>query len=475
MDDIFEILFNKIDNMYSFISNYIFNKEEEEQLIETIYNIITEIINEDRMIYIKPNFHDIVYEQAYDLLKCQLEDINSSVLLNDYIDIKIKECIEYAFTKYYKNVSPKRSYVEEYDTINKKEESEITKLKDTIDYLQNIKQPQQRTDEWYEFRNNVITASNIFNLFKTKQSLSTFIYEKCNNDIEKCKASNYSIDISTPMGWGQLFEKVSVQYYENKYNTKVGEFGCIPHKKYNFLAASPDGINIKEDNSKYGRMLEIKNITNREINGIPKMEYWIQTQIQMEVCDLDECDFLETQFKEYESENEFYEDFDKSSYEKGIILYLNDNGKSTFEYSDWGMNAEQLKIWEEETLCKLNNMEYVRSVYWKLEKISCVVIPRNKLWFEDAIIIIEETWNNIVKERENGEYVKRKTNRKTRSSKDETKNVCLIDTSVFNNSNNDGKYACDTNNETNIYNYIGCKENEYDFIYLDNAAYIDMI
>lgn len=464
MDDIFEILYNKIENMYSFINSYIFNKEEEEQLIDTIYIIINEIINKDKMLYIKPNFQSIVYEEVFELLKCQLEDINNFVL-DDYIDNKIKECIGYAFTKYYKNVSPKRSYIEEECEINKKEEIEITKLKNTINYLQNIKQPQQRTDEWYEFRNNVITASNIFNLFRTKQSLNTFIYDKCNNDIEKCKASNYSIDISTPMGWGQLFEKVSVQYYENKYNTLIGEFGCITHKKYNFLAASPDGINIKEDNTKYGRMLEIKNITNREINGIPKMEYWIQTQIQMEVCDLDECDFLESHFKEYENENEFYEDFNKSSYDKGIILYLNDNGKSIFEYSVWGMSAEQLKIWEEETLIKCSNFEYVRSIYWKLEKISCVVIPRNKLWFEDAIIIIEETWNNILRERENGDYVKRKTNRKTKC---ETKNVCLIDTSVFNNNNNndDVKKEC----ETNIYNYIGCKDNEYENVYLDNSV-----
>jgi hypothetical protein len=45
-------------------------------------------------------------------------------------------------------------------------------------------------------------------------------------------------------------------------------------------------------------MLEIKNISNRIIDGIPKEEYWVQMQIQMETCDLDECDFVETRFKE---------------------------------------------------------------------------------------------------------------------------------------------------------------------------------
>ena len=40
-----------------------------------------------------------------------------------------------------------------------------------------------------------------------------------------------------------------------------------------------------------GRMLEVKNMYNRDINGIPKEEYWIQMQIQLETCNLECCDF----------------------------------------------------------------------------------------------------------------------------------------------------------------------------------------
>ncbi len=32
-------------------------------------------------------------------------------------------------------------------------------------------------------------------------------------------------------------------------------------------------------------------------------------QIQMEVCDLNECDFLETRFLQYENEQEFLDDY----------------------------------------------------------------------------------------------------------------------------------------------------------------------
>jgi hypothetical protein len=52
-------------------------------------------------------------------------------------------------------------------------------------------------------------------------------------------------------------------------------------------------------------MLEIKNIVNRDITGEPLHHYWIQMQVQMEVCDLDVCDFLETRFKECVDVNEW--------------------------------------------------------------------------------------------------------------------------------------------------------------------------
>ena len=79
-------------------------------------------------------------------------------------------------------------------------------------------------------------------------------------------------------------------------------------------------------------MLEIKNIVNRKIDGNPKPEYWIQMQLQMEVCDLDECDFLETQFIEYENESEFKKDgtFHKTANgkQKGMLLYFVKNGEA---------------------------------------------------------------------------------------------------------------------------------------------------
>ena len=98
-------------------------------------------------------------------------------------------------------------------------------------------------------------------------------------------------------------------------------------------------------------MLEIKNIVNREINGNPKKIYWIQMQLQMEVCNLNECDFLECRFKEYESEEEFREDgtfnYNNNDKMKGILHFQQD-GKPAYEYMPINCSEQDYLVWKEE-------------------------------------------------------------------------------------------------------------------------------
>ena len=133
---------------------------------------------------------------------------------------------------------------------------------------------------------------------------NNLIYEKC----KPLKKHTNSVNIDSAFHHGHLYEPLSTMVYEYMYDTRIGEFGCIKHKDYEFIRASPDGINIKAHNHLYGRMLEIKNPVSRVISGTPKKEYWVQMQIQMEVWDLDQCDFLETSFKEYESLDDYEKD-----------------------------------------------------------------------------------------------------------------------------------------------------------------------
>ena len=224
------------------------------------------------------------------------------------------------------------------------------------------------------------------------------------------------------------------------HNTKVSEFGCIPHKDYNFIAASPDGIICDPSSKLLGRMLEIKNVVSREISGIPKMEYWIQMQLQMEVCELNECDFLETKFVEYLNVDEYLQDYNDVSNDKyiGTFLQFAKDDEPHYVYMPFLLNNihsdEYINHYNEILNIKENveNYTFVKTIYWKLEVISCVLVLRNKLWFKDILPSIELFWNNLVYERESGIYKERlKKKRKldyidNKSRSDFPNSGCLI-------------------------------------------------
>ena len=230
-------------------------------------------------------------------------------------------------------IVPRRSFAHSLRPLSN---YKIRKLEQQITILRNIPQPQQRTEEWYNSRHNMITASSAWKVFGTQSSVNQLIYEKCKPYVSYATSN---INTESPLHWGQKYEPVSVSLYELLYNTKVEDFGCIRDDKYSFLGASPDGINVDKSSPLFGRMLEIKNIVNREINGNPKKEYWIQMQLQMSVCKLNECDFLETKFFEYDSYNDFIKDssddnqlYSKNGFRKGIFICFNENDLPKYAY-----------------------------------------------------------------------------------------------------------------------------------------------
>ena len=209
-------------------------------------------------------------------------------------------------------------------------------INEKIHMLENAYQPQQRTIEWYQVRYNLLTATNIGQLLSSDSdaNLNRVIYEKC-KPLETTFLGNSSsneIKIDSPMHWGQKYEPVTLAIYEKKYNTKVGDFGCLVHSntQYSCIGASPDGINNDITNTeRFGRMVEIKNVVSREITGIPVTKYWIQTQIQMEVCDLEECDFVETKFKENPFFQNIFNEIEEEK-ERRIVLYFTKASNCTF-------------------------------------------------------------------------------------------------------------------------------------------------
>ena len=313
-----------------------------------------------------------------------------------------------------------------------------------------MEQPEQRTKEWYEFRQNHITGSNAWKIFGNPSSQNQLYYEKLSPSSNK--AYGYSNMNDSPLNWGHKYEPLTIMFYEYYNDVKVDEFGCIPHKNIPFLAASPDGIVTSEKLK--GRMVEIKNVVSREITQIPKMEYYIQMQLQMEVCDLDDCDFVETKFVEYDSFCDYIED--KTTNNKGMIIVIMEMGetpKYVYEYCDLFKNSEnQMDEYSNEIYKKYNlnkdtltnddeTYKWVKNIYWKLNIYSNVLVQRNTKWFSEVYPKMKEFWNNVLEERKNEDsYLKYKPKSRTKDKTNEIKSINLIKL------NNDG--TTKENNET---------------------------
>ena len=297
-------------------------------------------------------------------------------------------------------------------------------------------QTEQRTAAWYARRHSLITASAAWKAFGTDSVVNQLIYEKCKpyDDAAQQQEQQPYVNVESPLHWGQKYEFLSAALYQRKNNTRIGEFGCIQHTdpQFSFIGGSPDGINTDESSQLFGRMVEIKNIVNREITGIPKEEYWIQMQIQMEVCDMDAgCDFVETRFKEYDDAQDYYDDVqidyaynayngvneDVNEIVRGTSLYFIDlcTRKPHYEYMPFEyLDMETQDAWIANTIARFESGVgavphassthlWIRNIYWKLDQYSCVFVPRNKMWFtEYAAPQLGRVWQIIERERVSG-------------------------------------------------------------------------
>jgi hypothetical protein len=182
-------------------------------------------------------------------------------------------------------------------------------------------------------------------------------------------------------------------------------------------------------------------------------------QVQLETCNLEYCDFVETRIKEYENAEHYYNDtnnnIDCPKY-KGVVLYFvkkmlvaNALPKNDSEYNGVKLNTPHYEympinipiVDTEKWIAQKKNelkQEYVlyKINYWYLDTISCVLVQRNREWFNAAVPMFISIWETIEKERITG-YAHRATVKKSKASIDMNETICYnTDISSDNNNNN---------------------------------------
>jgi len=139
---------------------------------------------------------------------------------------------------------------------------------------------EQRSQEWLDLRENMITASDAASAIGESPYESEDAFVK-----KKVLRTKWAGNEAT--AHGTLLEPIVREMYDQKYNRKSHEIGLVQHRDYPWLGASPDGVT--ED----GILVEIKCPKSRKITSNVPKHYWPQVQLQLEITDLEECDFVQ--------------------------------------------------------------------------------------------------------------------------------------------------------------------------------------
>ena len=297
--------------------------------------------------------------------------------------------------------------------------------------LLKIEFPEQRSDAWFKLRDGKITASDGGCVVGVNHYEAPFKFI-----MKKIRKPPFTDSANT---WhGKKYEKIACMIYEFRLNVKVEDFGLIAHPTCNFLAASPDGIVglYKLDGThrtKYvGRMLEIKCPPNRKIitkgeiyGEICPKYYWVQVQLQLQCCDLLECDFWQCCVREYSNREEFINDTNPNeqfrskttNMEKGVVIQLlpkdkinsitDEDSYNLVVYSNAiclypdkiTLTPLEMDIWIAKTVSNLENSHpkyYLdKVIYWYLEKAHCCTIKRDEKWYKCNFKTMKTMWDYV--------------------------------------------------------------------------------
>ena len=277
---------------------------------------------------------------------------------------------------------------------NKKNEMIYSGRKEKLKKLKLLDLPEQRSPEWYAMRKEKLTASSIASAigkchFTTREELI----------LSKIEDKPYESNPITE--WGVKYEDIAILFYEELYNVKVLDFGLIPHPTFKAFGASPDGICDDTGNDEYvSRMVEIKCPPKRKFTKTCPPHYLMQVQGQLEVCDLDHCDFFQVKIEEYDNYDDYLKDIfvddDKIlpgrtylNYPKGVTVSYRkkDEIKLTYLYPKLNMTNDGYKDWIKEKKIEIleNGHEYVESKWWKITRYECTLIERDYEWWNENV------------------------------------------------------------------------------------------
>jgi hypothetical protein len=277
--------------------------------------------------------------------------------------------------------------------------------------LLNRPQVEQRTDAWYTEAQNLITASQFSLILKDNLTRGKLVMEKASGKVDMAPRRSVvqTIDLN-PFTWGIRFEPVVNMIYCHLTKTEIKDMGRLKHQNDPRLAASPDGMVVKGPPERYGRFVEFKApVTRKLTQEIPK-DYVVQMQIQMEVGNVEECDYLEVKFNSaYESKLSVMPTL--STYYGEIYIVAKDDIPIRYEYSTLNTLGIPPTLQKGETL--------LETVPWTTSEFYLTTVERSRSWFASVQPKIDSFYKDIESAKK-GTFVLPETSRKRKDT------ICMI-------------------------------------------------